>query len=231
MPTTDTNFYEGHRERLRAKFMDGKITEVEFVELMLTFVIPRRDVRPISRALMQRYRGMLNITTAPISELTQFPGIGRRTAEYLKCLGHATMLQYMEILRTEPVFKRYDALMNYCKMLVTNKMHEEVHIMYLDANCRMITTDLHTKGTLNESQVYVRDIAARAYGLNAQFVIMIHNHPGGTRTFSADDTQITRDLDRVLSAMNITLHDHFLIVDGIVIAARDAGVLPPLPKK
>ena len=226
MPTPDVNFYEGHRERLRAKFMAGQLTEAEFVELLLTYAIPRRDVRPISRDLMRRYKGLLNITSAPVDELMKVAGIGPRAAEFFKCIGYSTTLQFQQVLNDKPVFHNYDILLNYCKMLLTNKTREEVHVMYLDANCKLKATELHTIGTLNESSVYPRDIAARAYALNAVFVILVHNHPGGTKTFSNDDKKITMELALTLESMNMRLQDHFLVVNGTIISARDSGLLP-----
>ena len=84
MATSDSNFYNGHRERLRQKFLDDKLAEYEKLELMLGYVVPRRDMRPLAHALIKKFGSIGQVLTASYQDLTSFPGVGKNIAIFLK---------------------------------------------------------------------------------------------------------------------------------------------------
>ncbi len=222
---TDSSFHNGHRERLRQKFIDDNLAEYELLELLLGYAIPRRDVRPLSRGLMARFDGLYNVMTAPMEKLAEYPGVGRNTAIFICAMHRALTAAYRERLETMPVFKDPNVLADYCKSLFAGKIVEEFHLFYLDANKRLIVTDMHSRGTSGWASVYFREIVRRILKLEAKYVVIAHNHPTPSREFSSADVDMTTRLNAVLSAIDVYLIDHFMVSGGILHSMRDRDLL------
>jgi len=222
---TDNSFHAGHRERLRRKFLDDKITDYEFVELLLSFVIPRCNVRPLARGLIEKYCGLHQICSLPMETLTAIPGIGRNTAIFLKALRHAMLAEYREFLDKTPAYRDHKALTNYCLTLLDRKQIEEFHILYFDDEYKLLMDETHSVGTINWSAVYPREIARRALNMNATKILMLHNHPTVGAPFSKDDIKVTMETEDALAPLGIELYDHYLVCGGQVTSARDKMLL------
>ena len=222
---SDNNFHSGHRERLRQKFLDDKITDYEFLELLLSFVIPRRDVRPMARGLIQKYSGLHQICSLPIETLMEYPGLGRNTAIFLKALRHAMLTEYREHLDKRQVFRTLPVLTNYCLTLLGGKDIEEFHVLYLDHEHKLLLDETHSVGTTDWSAVYPREIARHALNINARSIIMLHNHPTAGMPFSSQDIAITTLTQDMLEPLGIELFDHFLVTGGQVLSARNSQLL------
>lgn len=220
-PTSNTDFHTGHRERLRQKFLDDKITDYEFLEMMLSFVIPRRDVRPLARGLMQKYSGLHQICSLPLETLIEYPGLGRNTAIFLKALRHAMLMDYREHLDKRQIFHNSKILTNYCLTLLGGKDVEEFHILYLGEENRLLLDETHSVGATNWAAVYPHKIVRQALNLSATSIVMLHNHPTGGRPFSSEDIDMTTLLKNMLKPLGIELYDHFLVSGGQVLSARD----------
>ncbi len=225
MSAEDVNFHLGHRERLRQKFLDNKLTDYEQLELLLGFVIPRRDVRPLARGLIAKFGGIYPILTAPIENLIEYKGIGKNTAIFIKLVHQIMLSSYKTCLETGTVFHNEKILSNYILLLLSGKATEELHVLYLDVNRRLLADDLHSSGTINYAVVYPREIVKRALALSAKYVILLHNHPTPNTSFSSDDVQITTELQALLKPLGIEIHDHYVVSGGIVYSARNLFLL------
>ena len=225
MPDNEENFYAGHRERLRAKFLDGKLTDYEKLELLLAYVIPRRDVRPLSRSLIKQFGGVYQVFTASVNELTACKGVGKNTAIFIKLVHEIMTVNYKYQMRETPIFHDEKILHNYCRMVLGNKPVEELHILYLDKYLQLISDELHTTGTINSSGVYPREIAKRALELNARSVVMVHNHPGSNDSHSMADLEITQKVKSVLAGLDIDFYDHLVVANDSVYSARQLHML------
>lgn len=221
----DLSFHVGHRERLRQKFLDGHLADYELLELLLSFAIPRRDVRPLARGLMQKFGGLYPIITAPIEQLTDYPGLGRNTAIFIKSIHKIMLNSYKCDLGKQKIFHNDKNLTNYCILLVGGKPFEEFHILYLGDDYQLLADDLHSRGTIDWAAVYPREILKRALELNAQSVLMLHNHPTPNVTFSEQDIAVTEEVEKLLLPVGIRLHDHYLVTGGIVYSARNMFLL------
>lgn len=217
----DLNFHVGHRERLRQKFVDGKLADYELLELLLSFVIPRRDVRPLARGLMQKFGGLYPVLTAPIGKLTEYPGVGRNTAIFLGAIHQIMSAGYRAELDGGPVFHNDKILINYCLLQMSGKDKEEIRILYLDENRRLLADDLHSIGTVDWAAAYPREILKRALELNAKSIVMVHNHPTPNTTFSTDDIKLTQQVADLLTTVDIDVLDHYVVSGGIVYSARN----------
>lgn len=225
LPDKDENFYAGHRDRLRAKFLNNQLADYEKLELLLMYAIPRRDVRPLARSLVNRFGGVYQVLSAPFDDLTAVKGIGYNTAVFIKLVQQMMTINYRGQLKETPIFHDETILHNYCRIIVAGKAVEELHILYLDNNLKLVADDVHSIGTVDSSAVYPREIAKRALELNARSVVMVHNHPISNNSFSRDDIEITTLVQSVLSGLNIELYDHFVVSGDIVYSARQMHLI------
>jgi len=215
----------GHRARLRKKFLDGQLAEYEILELLLTYAIPRRDVRVLSRQLYKKYGTIPNLLSAPMESLIENEGIKENTATFFKLLHKLMELEYKSVLDTSPIFHNHEKLENYCKILLFGKSVEEFHVLYLDGQYKLIKDELHSSGTIDWAAVYVREIVKKALDLNARSIVMVHNHPSAYTSFSSQDISITVDLENALQKLGISLYDHFLVSGDVIYSARNMHLL------
>ena len=215
----------GHRARLREKFLEGKLTDYEILELLLTYAIPRRDVRTLSRQLFKKYGSIHAVLSAPMGSLLENEGIKENTATFFKVIHKLMELEYKMVLDTSPIFHNYEKLENYCKILLSGKTVEDFHVFYLDDQYRLIKDDLHSSGTIDWAAVYIREIVKKALDLNAYSIVMLHNHPSGHSSFSSQDIMITQELENALQQLGIKLYDHLLLSGNIVYSARNMRLL------
>ena len=225
MPDKDENFYAGHRDRLRAKFLNGQLADYEKLELLLAYAIPRRDVRPLARSLVKQFGGVYQVLSASVDDLMAVKGIGNNTAVFIKLVQQMMTINYRGQLKETPIFHNETILHNYCRIIVAGKIVEELHILYLDSNLKLVADEIHSTGTVDSSAVYPREIARRALELNARSIVMVHNHPTSNNSFSRDDIEITTLVRSVLAGLNIELYDHFVVSGDIVYSARQMHLI------
>lgn len=211
----------GHRERLREKFSEGKLVDYELLELLLTYAIPRCDVHPLARQLMESYGSLYNIITAPIESLIKNKGVKENTAIFIKSIHEVMIRGSKDYLDNAPIFHDYKKVSEYCKLLLYGKKIEEFHILYLNSEYKLLLDDLHSSGTIDWAAVYPREILKRALELNAASIIMVHNHPRSMTSFSTQDIQITSEVKGILKTVDIELFDHLLVSGNIVYSAKN----------
>ncbi len=216
---------QGHRARLRKKFTDGQLADYEILELLLTYAIPRRDVRNLSRQLYKKYGSIHNLLSAPMESLMDNDGIKENTATFLKLINKLTQMEYKTVLDTNPIFHNFEKLENYCKSILSGKTIEEFHVFYLDSQFKLIEDELHSSGTIDWAAVYVREIVKRALDLGARSIVLLHNHPSAYTSFSTQDIQITQELESALNKLDIGLYDHLLLSGDVVYSARNLHLL------
>lgn len=215
----------GHRERLRQKFLDGKLTEYEILELLLTYAIPRRDVRVLSRQLYKKYGNIQQLLATPFESLIENDGIKENTATFFKLIHKIMELDCKKTLNNAPIFHNYEALQRYCRLITEGKDIEEFHVLYLDSQFFLIKDDLHSSGTTDWAAVYVREIVKKALILGARSVVLLHNHPTPDTSFSFQDIEITEEIEQALQSVSISLYDHFLVSAGMFYSARNLRLL------
>lgn len=219
------NLQIGHRERLRQKFLDGKLTEYEILELLLTYAIPRRDVRMLSRQLYKKYGSIKKLLSASFESLVENAGIKENTATFLKVIHSIMELNYKCTLDEAPIFHNTATLVHYCQLVLGGKTIEEFHVLYLDSEFKLIKDETHSSGTVDWAAVYVREIVKKALDLNAHSVVLLHNHPTPGKSFSSQDIDITVELENTLKPLGISVYDHLLVTAGIVHSARNMNLL------
>ncbi len=221
----DNLFRTGHRSRLREKFLFGKLNQAERLELLLADVIPRRDVRVLSRQLLEKFGNISQILGAPIEALESVDGVGHVVALHLKLINEIMLDGYRAKMTETKVFHDPKLISDYCLTMLAGRKIEEMHVLYLDKDYRLLSDDTHSVGTLDWSPIYERDIIHRALNLNARVIIMVHNHPSGVSHFSHEDITSTERIRDMLEPLQIALHDHYLVANGILYSMKNLHYL------
>ncbi len=221
----DLSLRTGHRNRLRQNFLNDKLADYELVELLLSYAIPRRDVRPLARMLYAKFGGIFPMLAAPIEELCRIPGMGQNTAIFIKAIQKIFLIGYKQESSDKPIFHTQEQFNNYCKLMLGGKSVEEMHILYLDSDYRLLEDELHSHGTVDCTSLYEREIIGRAMTLGAKFLILVHNHPKAETSFSRQDVEITNTLKMKLDTIGVILSDHCVVSGGILYSMRDLMLL------
>lgn len=216
---TDTNTqpdYHGHRQRLRQRFMSslGKdMADYELLELVLTTVIPRRDVKPIAKALIKKFGSFAHVINAPTEALLLVEGIKESSAVALKVIQAAMERAAWQNLEDseKPVILTQDALIDYCRIAISFSDVEELHVIYLSNSGHVIKKELMQKGTVNMVYTHPREVVRHALGYGASGIILVHNHPSGNVTPSPADLNITMQIMQACKTVGIKLADHVII--------------------
>jgi DNA repair protein RadC len=218
--------YLGHRERLKARFDDlgaKGLADYEVMELLLTYAIPRRDIKPIAKALLAKFATLSGVLGAKPDELTAIEGIGPGAAQYFKVLEAAVIRYRKEAVRERPAFQNRLDLLEYLHAKLGNLTREEFHVVFLDAKHQILADDCLFTGTVNASAVYPREVVKAALDKGAVGLVLAHNHPSGQPGPSAADEDLTALLVAATAPIGITIHDHIIIGDGRHFSFRDAG--------
>ena len=204
----------GHRDRLRARFAKAgpdALADYELLELLLFSFLPRRDVKPIAKALIARFGGVSGVLAAPQDALVEVRGVGETTAAMLKAVHALHLAAAKEEAQARPVISSWAALLSYCKVRLQHEAKEQFRVLFLDAKNQLLSDDLMGEGTVDHAPVYPREIAARALKHAASSVILVHNHPSGDPTPSRADIEMTRVIIDALKPLDIRVHDHVVV--------------------
>lgn len=221
------SYLRDHRKRLRDRFVAGGSTAVpdyELLELILFRAIPRQDVKPLARELIDTFGDFNRVLSAPLGQLTRIKGVGEAVAVELKVVEAAAHRLARARVMQRHVVSSWAALLDYCHTVMAHRDTEQFRILYLDTKNVLIADEEQAKGTLDHVPVYPREVVKRALELNAASLILVHNHPSGDPTPSEMDITMTRQIARAAEALNITVHDHLIIGKSCEISFRAEGL-------
>ena len=138
---------EGHRHRVRERFLRGggrDMADYELLEAYLMIAIPRRDVKPIAKALIAKFGSFADVINAPQSELLEVDGIGENSVFALKMVSAAAVRMSWEQLKGAdlPVIGNMDMLVDYCRMSMCYQDVEEFRIIYLNSKNQVVDQEI-----------------------------------------------------------------------------------------
>ncbi|MEM1289782.1 MAG: DNA repair protein RadC [Pseudomonadota bacterium] len=220
--------WQGHRDRLRSKLVrrgPGALEDYELLETLLFAFIPRRDVKPVAKALLARFGSISAVLAATPSDLQTVKGIGESVAAYLKATQEIGLRVVREEIETRPIISSWTALLAYVRTHLQHEPREQFRVLFLDRKNQMIADEVMGVGTVDQAPVYPREIARRALELSASSIILVHNHPSGDPTPSRADIDMTREVMDALSAFDITVHDHLIAARGGVTSFKTEGLI------
>jgi DNA repair protein RadC len=209
-----TPHYAHHRERLRARFReagDVGMPDYELLELVLFRSIPRRDVKPIAKQLLQRFGSFAEVLTAPPQRLVEVPGVGESVVTDLKIVEAAARRLVKGEIAKRPILSSWGAVLDYCRTAMAFADKEHFRILFLDKRNTLIADELQQSGTVDHTPVYPREVVKRAIELAATAIILVHNHPSGDPTPSQADIRMTRQIIDIAATLGIEVHDHIIV--------------------
>jgi len=209
-----TPHYHGHRERLRQRLLAAgaeAVPDYELLELVLFGALPRRDVKPLAKALLARFGSFTSVVTAPPARLKEVKGVGDAVVATLKIV-HAAANRFArgEVNRREPL-SSWSAVLDYCRTAQAFAEIEQFRILFLDKRNQLIADEVQQTGTVDHTPVYPREVVKRALELSATAVVLVHNHPGGDPTPSRADVDMTRRIVEIARPLGIEVHDHIIV--------------------
>lgn len=221
------SYLRDHRKRLRERFMAGganAMPDYELLELVLFRAIPRQDVKPLARDLIDTFGDFNRVLSAPIAQLTRTKGVGDTVALELKVVEAAAHRLARARVMQRHVVSSWAALLDYCHTVMAHRDIEQFRVLYLDTKNVLIADEEQGKGTVDHVPVYPREVVKRALELNAASLILVHNHPSGDPTPSDMDIAMTRQIAQAAQPLNITVHDHLIIGKSCEVSFRAEGL-------
>lgn len=218
----------GHRARMRQRLLTAgpqALADHEMLEMVLFLALPRRDTKPTARLLLDRFGNYAAAIAAPIPDLLAVEGLGEAGAAALKTIHAAALRLAQADLRHRPMLNNWNKLLEYLHIVLARERVEQFRVLFLDSRNCLLADEAQSKGTVNHTPVYPREIIKRALELHATALILVHNHPSGDPTPSTDDIEMTREIRRAAEPLRITLHDHLIIGNGQVTSLRRQKLL------
>ncbi len=225
---------EGHRERLREKFLTSGLDgfhDYEVIELLLTLATPRKDCKDQAKAALKRFETLQAVIEAPAEQLQEINGIGQKNLFGIK-LVRAVAERYLQkkLIKKNPIQSSKE-LFEYLYHSLRDKKREIFKVVFLDAQNKIIAIEDLSEGTLTASIVYPREVVQTALRHHAAGLFLVHNHPSGEPRPSREDRLITRELIHACRVMGITVHEHLIIGDNTYFSFADQGYIAEMNRE
>lgn len=227
----------GHRERLRERAIEGglaSLPDYELLELFLFRSQPQGDVKPLAKALLDRFGSMSGVMAASLEDMQtvravdikgQMRGVGKQTALDLCALQEAARRATLDEVAKRPVISSWTALLSYVRLALQHEPREQFRILYLDNKNQLIRDEIQNRGTVDHAPVYPREVVRRALELSAKAMIIVHNHPSGDPTPSRADIDMTKQVIEAARALDIQIHDHLIAGRHGVTSFKQLGLM------
>lgn len=225
--SSDKPHYAGHRARLRERFSrDASVlAEYELMELFLGYGLLRRDTKPLAKELLERFGSVRDILEASPAELQDVPGVGTGVMTLFQVFREVWARCAETPTRKREILCTPDAVARMVMARLSGCPHEELWMATVDAQNRQISWERISRGTVDTTPCYARDILEVALQNKASGFILVHNHPGGTPRASLPDLEITKNLERIAQSMGLRLLDHIILSDGVCYSIRKEGLI------
>ncbi|MGL4324742.1 MAG: RadC family protein [Beijerinckiaceae bacterium] len=211
---SDDPHYLGHRQRLRDRFVESgaeAMPDYELLELLLTLVVPRRDVKKLAKDMLKTFGSFAEVLGAPVQRLTEFEGIGEIAATNLKVVAASAARMAKGAVADRTMLSSWTQVIDYCRTSMAFSDVETFRVLFLDKRNALIRDEVQQTGTVDHTPVYPREVVKRALELSATAIILVHNHPSGDPSPSQADIRMTRDIVGIAKPLGITVHDHIIV--------------------
>jgi DNA repair protein RadC len=210
----ETPHYHGHRERLRERFYAAgpeALSDYELLEMALFPALPRRDTKPLAKALLQKFGSFAEAIHAPVARLREVDGIGDAAINQIKLLAAAADRVAKGEIRRKIALSSWNDVIDYCRTGMAFADKEQFRLLFLDKRNQLIADEIQQTGTVDHTPVYPREVIKRALELSATALILVHKHPSGDPTPSQSDIQMTKAIVDIAAPLGISVHDHIIV--------------------
>lgn len=217
------DYKSGHRNRIKAKYLENSanlVYDYEVLELLLTYAIPRKDVKPIAKELLSRFGSLDKVLSASREQLCSINGIGENSAILIKLVRDINSRcaksrnDKVKQLSTEQEAKEY------FENILASESKELFLLASLDNSGRIIACHTIASGDINHIDINPRNIVETVLLDNAARVVIAHNHPFGTQEPSVNDIDFTLNVRNILSSVNVRLTDHIIVGESGSLSMR-----------
>lgn len=209
--------WHGHRDRLRQRFLGqgaDALADYELVELLLFQAIPRRDVKPLAKALLARFGSLWGLVSAPADVLATDFRLSDSAVAAIRVVGAAALRMARDEVINRPVLSSWEKLLDYCTGAMAHEATEQFRLLFLDRRNHLIRDEVQQRGTIDHTPVYPREVVKRALELGASALVLVHNHPSGDPTPSKADREMTKAIVQAATALGLVVHDHLIVGKG-----------------
>ncbi len=217
----------GHRARLRDRLLTvggDALSEHELIEYLLALALPRRDTKPLAKALLRDFGGIGPLVSADPESLLRVPGMGETTTAAIKIVQACVLRILYGKVDERPILGNWQGLLDYLRADMAHRINERVRVLHLDSRNHLIRDEVMSDGSIDQSAIYVREVIRRALDLGSAAIILVHNHPSGDSTPSKQDIAITRDIADACKRLGIALHDHIIIARNDHVSLKSLGL-------
>lgn len=228
------NHYIGHRERLRKRFTligSHSMQEYEIIELLLTYVLPQKDVKKIAKELIEKFGSIKGIFDASEEELHKIPFIKERFTTLIKLIRELSAIYRKQKALEIPVVNDIEYLANYCIEKIGYKKEEEFYVFYVDSNLKILgdstypSSEFYFSGTIDKTVVYPRKILEEGLKRKSYGLILVHNHPNGKSEPSDYDINLTKVIDIASRSVGMLLCDHIIVTSNCYFSFKKGKLL------
>jgi DNA repair protein RadC len=206
--------YHGHRERLRTRLREAgpnAIADYELLELVLFRAIPRRDVKPLAKALIARFGSFAEVIAARPERLAEIDGMSAASINEFKIVEASAQRFAKGAVKKRLPLGSWREVVDYCRTAMAFSEREEFRILFLDKRNGLIADEVQGAGTVDHTPVYPREVVRRALELAATALVLVHNHPSGDPTPSTADVKMTLDIIAMATPLGVAIHDHLIV--------------------
>ncbi len=206
--------YIGHRERLRERFRKGGpegFHDYELLELLLTYGIPRRDVKPIAKKLIKRFGSLSGVLDASLKEIEEISGVGPISAILIRIVKELCSTYLEERMKCRDVLLSPQAVVDFVRMKLSGLPYEAFMVIYLNTKNEVVHYKILQEGTVDRAVVFPRRVIEEAISQHASGLILVHNHPSGHHQPSEDDKQLTRNILEAARTLDLRILDHIVV--------------------
>lgn len=222
--------HDGHRQRLKERFMlEGldHFNELQVLELLLFYVIPRQDTNPLAHRLLDQFGSLAQVLEAPVGELEKVPGIGQNAAAFLHLIREAGRYYQVNRTKQEKILNTTEKCVGFLSSFFVGRRNETVFLLCLDAKCKLLCCKEIAEGSVNSASISPRRIVELALGVNASSAVLAHNHPSGLAIPSGEDVRTTHRIAAALQTVEIVLADHVIVADDDSVSMMQSGYYDP----
>lgn len=223
------DYNRGHRRRLNEKFLNSGIEtlhEYEALELLISYVIRRQDVKRRAKALLEKFASIKGVLDAEPDDLKQIEGIGDRSVVLFRLVKDMAALYLKQKAKQKKQVTCTTELLDFCRTVMGGKKDEEFCVIYLDVQNQIIEFETVQKGVVNQAVVYPRQVLESALKKKASAIILAHNHPSGHVRPSDADIRLTKTIQETAKVLDILVHDHIIIGENRFFSFREEGLMP-----
>lgn len=221
--------YWEHRERLRERFRraGGKgLHDYELLELLLTYGRPRKDLKPLAKDLIKRFKSLAGVLDASYDDLKEVPGVGPVTATLIPLVKEVGAAYLAEGMKQGDLLRSPQTVVDFARLKLVGCPHEAFMVIYLNTKNQVVDYETIHEGTIDRAVVYPRRIVESALSHHAAGIVLVHNHPSGHVEPSQEDKDITGAVAQAAGTVDIRVLDHIIVGRDGYLSFLQEGLLP-----